>query len=93
MEEKKAVAENPAQKTFTEAEVRKIVEGFKSQNTQLFYQLQNANMNNMFKRLDYLFKVVENATMFDEAFVEQCTSEIKELMTPPAPETEEETED
>ena len=45
----------------------------------------------MFKRLDYLFKVVENAAMFEEAFVDQCIAEIKELMTPP--EAEEKTED
>ncbi len=76
------------EKIYTEAEVRKLVEGFKSQNAQLIYQLQNANMNNMFKRLDYLFKVIENAAMFDETFVEQCTIEIKELMTLPT-ETEE----
>ncbi len=89
MENGRVEADKTAQeKTYTEAEVRKLVEGFKSQNAQLIYQLQNTNMNNLFKRLDYLFKVIENATMFDEAFVEQCITEIKELMTPPA-ETEE----
>lgn len=85
MEEKEVKAEP------TVEQYKKFVEALKSQNAQLIYQLQNANMANLFKRLDYLFKVVENAAMFDEAFVEQCIAEIKELMTPP--ETEEKAED
>lgn len=86
MEEKEVVKEEP-----TIGQYKQAVEALKSQNTQLIYQLQNANMANLFKRLDYLFKVVENAAMFDEAFVEQCIAEIKELMT--LPETEEKAED
>lgn len=86
MEEKEVVKAEPTIEQYKQA-----VEALKSQNTQLIYQLQNANMANLFKRLDYLFKVVENAAMFDEVFVEQCIAEIKELMTPP--ETEEKAED
>lgn len=82
MEEKETVkAAEP-----TKEQIMKFVEALKSQNAQLMHQLQNANMINMFKRLDYLFKVVENAAMFDEAFVDQCVEEIKELMTPPSEE-------
>ena len=58
---------------------------------QLYAKLQEANMVNMFKRLDYLFKVVENAHAFNEEFVAKCVDEIEDLMT--VPETEEETED
>lgn len=84
MEEKETVkAAEP-----TKEQCLKFIEALKSQNAQLMYQLQNANMTNMFKRLDYLFKVVENAAMFDEAFVDQCVAEIKELMTPPEEESE-----
>lgn len=78
MEEKEVVKAEPTIEQYKQA-----VEALKSQNTQLIYQLQNANMSNLFKRLDYLFKVVENAAMFDEIFVEKCIMEIKELMTPP----------
>lgn len=81
MEEKEVVKAEP-----TIEQYKYTVEALKSQNAQLIYQLQNANMNNIFKRLDYLFKVVEQAAMFDEAFVDQCVAEIKELMTPPEPE-------
>ena len=84
MEEKEVKAEP------TVEQYKKLIEALKSQNTQLLYQLQGANLNNMFKRLDYLFKVVENAAMFDEAFVDQCIAEIKELMTPPEEEKTEE---
>lgn len=83
MEEKEVVNAEP-----TKEQIMKFVEALKSQNAQLMYQLQNANLSNMFKRLDYLFKVVENAAMFDEAFVDQCVAEIKELMTPPEEESE-----
>lgn len=83
--------EKEVKKEPTVEQYKQVVEALKSQNTQLMYQLQNANMANLFKRLDYLFKVVENAAMFDEAFVEQCIAEIKELMTPP--ETEEKAEE
>lgn len=86
MEEKEVVKTEPTIEQYKQA-----VEALKSQNTQLIYQLQNANMANLFKRLDYLFKVVENTAMFDETFVDQCIAEIKELMTPPT--TEEKAED
>lgn len=54
-------------------------------------------MFNMFKRLDYCFKVLEvaptlSAAMFSPDFVERCAKEIEDLMTPPAP-VEEETKE
>jgi hypothetical protein len=36
----------------------------------------------MFKRIDYLFKVIENKDSFDESFVKTCSSEIVDVMTP-----------
>lgn len=85
MENKEIAVEEP-----TTEQCKKFIEALKSQNTQLIYQLQNSNMTNMFKRLDYLFKVVENANMFDVEFVDQCVDEIKDLMTPPEVEEKEE---
>lgn len=55
---------------------------------QLCAKLQEANLENMFKRLDYLFRVVENAHSFSVDFVNKCTSEIESLMTLPDPEEE-----
>lgn len=52
------------------------------QNQQLLRQLKEQNMVNMFKRLDYLFKVVEFADTFKDAdFVNGCLDEIKGAMT------------
>lgn len=55
---------------------------------QLYAKLQEANLENMFRRLDYLFRVVENAHSFSVDFVNKCTSEIESLMTLPDPEDE-----
>lgn len=85
MEEKKATA-TVAPAEITKEQCLEFISALKSQNAQLIHQLQNASMINMFKRLDYLFKIIENATMFDEAFVDQCVEEIKELMTLPSEE-------
>lgn len=57
--------------------------------TTLYTELQNANMFNIFKRLDYLFKVVENNTRFPADFARKCVDEIVTLMVLP---TEEKTE-
>ena len=55
------------------------------QNQQLRKELQEMNAVNMFKRLDYLFKVVELASTFkDSDFINSCMDEIKEALTIPA---------
>ena len=36
---------------------------------------------NTFKRLDYLFKVVENSIQFPDDFVSECVSEIVNTIT------------
>lgn len=51
------------------------------QNQQMYNELQKANMANVFKRLDYLFKVVEFNTAFNTEFVNTCVAEIEEMMT------------
>lgn len=54
------------------------------QNQVLAKQLKEVNMVNMFKRLDYLFKVVKYSDAFnDPEFVGNCIAEIKEAMTIP----------
>ena len=46
-------------------------------------ELESCNMFNMFKRLDFLFKVVENAPMFPAEFVESVTNEVVTLLSLP----------
>ena len=53
------------------------------QNQNLMKQLQQADMINTFKRIDYLFKVVELSDKFDPDFVISCTDELKDALTIP----------
>lgn len=46
-------------------------------------EMESCNMFNMFKRLDFLFKVVENAPMFSAEFVESVTKEVVDLLSLP----------
>ena len=55
----------------------------------LYVRLQQADMANMFKRLDYLFKVVENVDNFPQEFAKHCTEEIVNIMTISTEETKE----
>lgn len=64
-------------------ELKNVAGQLSQQNQQLNMMLQQSNMTNMFKRMDYLFKVLELQHCFDSEFVITCSDEIKELMTPP----------
>lgn len=78
--------ERPEKMSYEQLE--NVAHQLSEQAKQLYMQLQNSNMSNMFKRLDYLFKVVENSHMFKLDFVNKCINEIEDFMTIP-----EETED
>lgn len=43
--------------------------------------MQKMGMQNMFARLDFLFKVIENSDKFEQSFVDKMTTEIVNLMT------------
>lgn len=94
MEEKAKVEAQPIEATRPEKmsyeQLENVAHQLSEQLRQLYAKLQEANMANMFKRLDYLFKVVENAHAFSEEFVTKCVAEIEDLMTVPE---SEETED
>lgn len=59
------------------------LEAIASQVTMENKKLQMAlnNSVNLFKRLDYLFKVVENDTVFPVSFVDKVVEEITNIMT------------
>lgn len=42
----------------------------------------------VFRRLDYLFKVLENERCFDPSYVQECADEIKQIMTIEEPKEE-----
>lgn len=52
------------------------------QNQMLTRQLQQANLTNMFRRLDYLFQVLQHSLVIDDKeFVKSCVEEIKSALT------------
>lgn len=85
--------EQPQKMSYEQLE--QVAHQLSEQVRQLYGQLQKSNLNNMFKRLDYLFKVVENGHMFKQDFLDRCVKEIEDIMTvPEEPEnSEEETPD
>lgn len=96
-EQKKKVVEMKPQMQRPEKMSYEQLEGIahqlSEQNRQLFAKLQELNITNMFKRLDYLFKVIENGHMFKQYFLEKCIAEVESLMTVPEQEEKPETKD
>lgn len=89
--EMKPQVQRPEKMSYDQLE--SVAHQLSEQNRQLFAKLQELNMANMFKRLDYLFKVIENGHMFKQDFLEKCITEIESLMTVPEQEEEPETVD
>ena len=98
-QKKKVVKMQPATKDerpekLSYEQLENVAHQLSEQAKQLYMKLQATNMSNMFKRLDYLFKVVENGHMFKQDFLEKCIAEIEEIMTvPEVTDKEEETPD
>ena len=59
----------------------------------LMKEIQMRDMTNMFKRLDYMFKVIENRNCFSDGFVNDCIQEIEVALTPVEPEADSANED
>lgn len=74
-------------------QLENIAHQLSEQNRQMYARMQEMDMANMFKRLDYLFKVVENGTMFDSDFVNKCVDEIENVMMPKEEPSEEDTKE
>ncbi|MDR0890612.1 MAG: hypothetical protein LBM05_00580 [Endomicrobium sp.] len=54
----------------------------KQENVQLRDLCQKMDMTNNFKRLDYLFNVIERIEVYPEEFTERCIDEIKNAIYP-----------
>ena len=87
----KSQVQRPEKMSYEQLE--NVAHQLSEQNRQLFAKLQELNMTNIFKRLDYLFKVVENGHMFKQDFLEKCIAEIESLMVVPEQEEKPEIED
>lgn len=91
MEEKlKSEQQNTSKEKLSYEDLQNVATQLSNQNRQLYNELQKANMTNAFKRLDYLFKVIENRSAFNAEFVKECVSEIE--LTISIPESENESE-
>ena len=84
MEEKNAKkpvmkkTEGPMQSKLSYEQLSEICRQMQMQNQKLQVQLQQMGDFNFFKRLEFLFEVVKNYTMFDNFFVEKVVKELKE---------------
>ena len=83
MEEQK---ENKKKAQLSYEELNNVARQLSEQNRQLQQMLQNTQ--NIFRRLDYLFRVVEVKDFIPDDFKEACAKEIIELMTIPDDESE-----
>ena len=77
----KTVKLEPENRKLSYEELNDMARQLSQQNQQLYAQLQRVNMNNMFRRLDYLFEVVKNGAMFSPEFLDNCIKEIEESLT------------
>lgn len=92
MKSQESKPEQPKKMSYEQLE--QVAHQLSEQARQLYDQLQKSNMNNMFKRLDYLFKVLENEKVFKQYlkqdFVDKCVNEIEDIMIiPDEPNSEE----
>lgn len=85
MEEKK-------QKKLSYEELENVAKELSQQNQQLNMMIQKSNMSNAFRRLDYLFKVLECKDCFNSDFIVTCSDEIVNIMTIPGEEEAEDSE-
>jgi galactokinase/mevalonate kinase-like predicted kinase len=87
MEVVKDAKQPTEKKKLTYEELENACHQLSEQARVLYQKLQDADLSNLFKRLDYLFAVVENAEKFPEDFVKKCVDEIINSMTLPENET------
>ena len=80
MEENKKQGEVKTEKLSYE-QLENVASQLQQQNMQLRRMIDSNEW--MFKRLEYLFKVMEVSHMFTDGFVARCSSEIEELMILP----------
>ena len=70
-------------------ELNNVCHQLSEQTRSLYKRLEEANLNNAFRRLDYLFAVLGEDKHFSSDFVKKCANEIVDILTIPE-QTEEE---
>jgi hypothetical protein len=88
MDAKKAVNTEEKSSKLTYEQLEALAHQLSEQSKQLAIKLQQANMLNTFKRVDYLFKVIENSDKFNSDFVIKSSEEIEQFLTIPEEDSE-----
>lgn len=84
--EAKKVKEEAKEKKLSYEELENVCHQLSEQSRTLYQKLKDSNLNNMFKRLDYLFAVLEQSELFREKhedFLNNCIEEIIKAMIIP----------
>lgn len=89
--EKKNVEKVNQQNAPTQEQLTQLVDQLYGRNQQLVEALNEKNTALMFKRMDYLFKIIEQSHMFDDEFVTKCIDELQKTLD--VTEIKEQTED
>lgn len=82
MEENKQTNVKAQNTELTKEQLQAVAQKLSRQNAELRSKLQEINYFNLFKRLEFLFKVLELSDRFAPEFVDACSKEIVELLTP-----------
>lgn len=61
-------------------ELQRVAMQLSEQAKALYKRVQELELTNMFKRLDYLFKVIENKSSFLTEFSTKCANEIQSII-------------
>ena len=80
---KQPVNENTQQEKLSYEELENIAHQLSDQSKTLVHKLQQANMDNVVKRLEYLFKVIEYNSVFPADFYKECIAEVVDLISIP----------
>lgn len=77
------MGEQAEEKKLSYEELKNIAGQLQQQNQFMREQLMKARNEEMYKRLDYLFKVIENKNVFNAAFYSGVVNELQEILTIP----------
>jgi len=64
-------------------QLENIAHQLSEQNRNMYAKLQELQGNMMLKRLDFLFRVLENEKMFPDEYIDSVVDEIRESLTIP----------
>ena len=78
-ENKNQEVEQPKELSYEE--LKNVAAQLQHQNEQMRNAIIKLDYTNTFKRLDYLFKVIEFSIQFPDDFITNCINEIVDMMT------------